>query len=195
MKNFILNILTFLVVFSSCSSPTNKDSNNPEKDNSKDLQDSITYPDCFSEIDTANLKQGLGCGSIFVYKETEKGIITVSIDPDKIELSTYCKEFELTEGIEINLEIYPTEIVPKDSIRTIDFCECINFTNAQKRIPLKAEFGKITTVILPSKNSVLNAERITVRLNDLKFTSPFTGKLIEFEEVIIWNASVGWFAG
>lgn len=195
MKTFILNILILLVVISSCSTPTNKGSNNLEKDSSKDLQGSITYPDCFSDIDTTNIEQGLGCGSIFVYKETQEGIITVSIDPNKIELSTQCKEFELTEGIEINLEIYPTKSVPKDSIRTIDFCGCIKFTNAQKRIPVKAESGKITTVILPSRNGVLNAERITVRLNDLKFTSPFTGKLIEFEDVLIWNASVGWFAG
>ena len=195
MQIIKLYILILLATLVGCSTPSKENSTipNSSKDNIEGMTD--IYPDCFSDIDTANVEQGLGCGSIFLYKKTNKGIITVSIDPKKINLSTQCTEYSLVDGIDINLEVYPTETTPKDSIRTTDLCGCVKYSNEQKRIAINAKSGKLTAVISPSKNGVLSAERITVRLNDLKFDSPITGDTINFDNVLIWNAYVAWFAG
>jgi hypothetical protein len=187
-----LSIFTIIYILIACANPSKERVASDLNNESIILLNN--YPDCFSDIDTTSLEQGLGCGNIFLYQETKQGIITVIIDPEKIRLSNQCRSYSLTDGIEINLEIYPAES-SNDASRIIDFCKCVKIANTLKRIPVKADFSKIKMASLFKEGEVQNPERITVQLNDLRFKSPITNTDINFEEIIFWDVSVGWFPG
>lgn len=159
--------------------------------------DSITeiiYPDCFSNIDTTGLDFGFGCGSIFLFKDLAEGLLTVSINPNDLEMNEQCRTFEISE-VDVNLEIYPTEFAPENLVRTIDYCSCMKILNAEKRIKLAATKGSIITSVKSSENKILKGEFITAQLSNLEFYNHLTKEVIKIDNVIFWNVSIGWFAG
>ncbi|MBC7449946.1 MAG: hypothetical protein H7259_00500 [Cytophagales bacterium] len=185
-KTLVSFILLFvLLFFSGCGT-------------NEDTTDAVLkeYPDCFAALDTTNLESGMGCASkpVFMYKSFEEGVLTISIDPDKDSVSQTCNTYD-ADKMDIYLEIYLTKDVPKDSVRTIDFCSCMKFSNAQKRVRIKATKGTLTASVKPDVNGVLTGERITARLDHVEFKHPITGALIKFNTVLFWNIPIGWIAG
>ena len=159
------------------------------------------YPDCFGEKETEGVYVGEGCGDSFLYMELPEGVLTVNISSKNVFIGEECREIDLN-NVEVNLEIYPTDKTYKDSIRSVDYCSCFSFSNAQKRIPLKAISGKIVASARKKEveftsDLVFNGtnERICVRLTDLEFVNPISKDTIDLEEVVFYNIHVGWWAG
>lgn len=154
------------------------------------------YPDCFMNIDTTKINKGQGCGEVFLYKELKEGILTVYINPIQYKLSAQCQTSSIHEqGILVNLEVYPSDSIPKGMTRALDYCNDMKIANAQDRIKLEAVSGKITSAYVSRSIKYTKGDRISVKLSDLKFKDNQHEKIIHLSEEIFWNIRVGWRPG
>jgi len=155
------------------------------------------YPDCFEEftpqMDTQQTIEG--CGSIFLFKNLPEGVLTVTINEEDLYLSSKCQTYSLGEMLQIHLEVYPGNMIWKDSIRSTDYCSCFRLVNAQKRVALNASQGGVIAASRKNKGNGRFSEWITLKTLNLQFFNHFTRDTIKLDDVLFNNVRVGWRAG
>ena len=158
---------------------------------------SFEYPDCISKPN--DIVESSGCGNIFVYQYLDSlRILTVSINGNELNLTKKCQTIDLNGSnphSSVVLEIAGNDL---DSVY-FNYCNDVVYMNMGVSKKFKATSGKLYFSVSednPIKDPVWKSSYfVTIRIIDLHLYNQEDDDEIVIDEIVFWDARVGWMPG